>query len=278
MFIDDASGRITAHFSPTETAFAYMAALRQYIGRYGLPRALYHDRDSVFTINTSDKLNQREPYTQFGRILDKLGIESINAYSPQAKGRVERANKTLQDRLVKFLRKQGIASIDQANACLPEFIDSYNRRFSLAVEHDAHHDAAHWTKQRLDRLFTKQYTRTADMNLGLQYEGQWYQITSPGGGHHIKGQRVKVVVYESGKIELWFGGKRLKYRTLERRPTVKKANHKTINHTVDQIVKTPYKPGPDHPWRRYPIKQAKPNMPEAIHGQAPGQIPPHSGL
>ena len=133
VFIDDASGRITARFSPTETAFAYMAALRQYIKRYGLPRALYHDRNSVFTINTSDKLNQREQHTQFGRILNDLGIESINAYSPQAKGRVERANQTLQDRLVKFLRKKGIASINEANACLPELIDSYNRRFSLSV-------------------------------------------------------------------------------------------------------------------------------------------------
>ena len=98
VFIDDAGGHITAHFAAAETSFAYMECLRKYIDSHALPAALYHDRRRIFSVSASVKSYQRAEYTQFGRVMHRLGIASIPAYSPQAKGRAQRANAALQDR------------------------------------------------------------------------------------------------------------------------------------------------------------------------------------
>lgn len=118
VFIDDATGRLmNLRFSETESAFDYMVATREYIEHHGKPTALYSDRHAVFHVSKRDAQSDR--LTQFGRVLNGLNIELIFASSSQAKGRVELANKTLQDRLVKEMRLQGIDTIEQANAWLP---------------------------------------------------------------------------------------------------------------------------------------------------------------
>jgi len=114
VYIDDATGKLMAlHFTPTETTQAYMEALDDYLKQYGRPVALYADKHSIFRVNMK---NCEAELTQFARACKTLDIELIHANTPQAKGRVERANKTLQDRLVKELRLQGINDIDSANA------------------------------------------------------------------------------------------------------------------------------------------------------------------
>lgn len=131
MFIDDATGRPTQwYFAPSETTAAYREVLRRLLALYGRPVALYSDRHSIFRINREDPANG-QTQTQFGRALAGLEIEAIHAHTPQAKGRVERTNQTLQDRLVKELRLRGIRDIDSANAFLPEFIADYDRRFAV---------------------------------------------------------------------------------------------------------------------------------------------------
>ncbi|WP_299657351.1 ISNCY family transposase, partial [uncultured Jannaschia sp.] len=130
VFVDDATSRLMElRFVPSETTFAYFAALESYLAAHGRPVAFYSDKHTVF------RVGRRAPktghgITQFGRALEELGIEIICADSSQAKGRVERANRTLQDRLVKELRLEGISDMVAGNAFLPGFVERYNDRFA----------------------------------------------------------------------------------------------------------------------------------------------------
>src|SRR3954466_5667874 len=128
--VDDATSRLMhLRFVPSESAFAYMAATRAYIETHGKPVAFYSDRHGIFRVNHPDAAGG-DGVTQFGRALHELTIAIICANSPQAKGRVERAHKTLQDRLGKELRLAGIGTIEAANAFLPAFVADYNARFA----------------------------------------------------------------------------------------------------------------------------------------------------
>lgn len=130
VFIDDATSALMAlRFVPAETTRAYMETLRGYLNDHGVPLALYSDRHSIFRVNNPEREGE---LTQFTRAIKTLGIEPIHANSPQAKGRVERANQTLQDRLVKEMRLQNISDIETANAWLPTFIEAYNNRFATS--------------------------------------------------------------------------------------------------------------------------------------------------
>jgi len=139
VFIDDASSRLLGlRFVPAETTWAYFDVARESIQRYGKPLAYYSDKHGIFRINTpSEKETQ---LSQFGRALNEIDIELICANSPQAKGRVERANRTLQDRLLKELRLQNISDMSAANAFLPAFIEAFNERFAVDPysQEDAH--------------------------------------------------------------------------------------------------------------------------------------------
>jgi transposase len=252
VFIDDASGHIMAHFSPTETGFAYMACIEKYIKRYGIPKAFYHDRASVFTVTESIDRYQRVAHTQLGRVFTELGIESIKAYSPQAKGRVERANGTLQDRLVKQLRLKGINTIDQGNVYLTEFIEHYNQKFGIDISGDVHRDCQDWSDEKLKHLMTYQETRRIDNALCLQYKNTYYQIQSKGGGHHLKGKRVKVITYPNGTIKLYFGNHYLQYKTYTREGIQKIANEKDLNEIMDKMTysRKLYRPDLSHPWKQ----------------------------
>ena len=134
VLIDDATSEVFAWFSEGETTIAAMEAFRGYVERYGLPRALYVDRDSIYRCDRestiAENLAGKEPTTQFGRAMEELDVGVIMAHSPQAKGRVERVNGTLQDRLVKALRRAKISDLAPANRFLQEkFLPAFNRRF-----------------------------------------------------------------------------------------------------------------------------------------------------
>jgi len=128
VYIDDATGKLMElHFAPSESMNSYFISAKQYINKHGKPLAFYSDKSSVFRVNRESSKDQ--VMTQFCRGLYELNITLIYANSPQAKGRVERANKTLQDRLVKELRIRGISDIESANNFMPEFIQDFNQRF-----------------------------------------------------------------------------------------------------------------------------------------------------
>ena len=122
VYVDDASGQLMElFFAPEETTISYFTATRNYLSRYGLPKAFYSDKNSIFRVNIKGALSGTG-MTQFGRAMHQLGVEVICANTPQAKGRVERMNLTLQDRLVKELRLNNISDIQTANAFVSSFI------------------------------------------------------------------------------------------------------------------------------------------------------------
>ncbi len=191
-FIDDATSRLMyLRFVTAETTQAYMQALGVYLSRYGRPVALYSDRHSIFRVNQGRKEGQ---VTQFTRAVKTLDIEPVHANTPQAKGRVERANQTLQDRLVKELRLAGVDDMEEANAFLPAFMADYNRRFAVAPkgEEDAHRAMLH-DAEELDLILRRQETRKLSKNLTFQYLNREYQITGQGKGYRLRGASVTVL-------------------------------------------------------------------------------------
>jgi transposase len=256
VFIDDATGRLVQlWFAPSETTAVYMRVLRRHLERYGRPAALYSDRHSIFRINQVEPANGATT-TQFGRALEGLEIEAIHARTPQAKGRVERANQTLQDRLVKELRLRRISDLEGANAYLPVFLDDFNQRFAVAPSsgEDAHRPLLH-SPRALDLLLSEQEERTLSKNLTVQYRNVAYQIRHDGPGYHLRGAKVTVCALADGEIALLREGRELPYTTYrkgERPPQVE--DEKTLNERVDAALAKqspkPSKPAADHPWRK----------------------------
>ena len=150
VFIDDATSRLMElRFVPSESTFAYFEALKSYLQRHGRPVAFYSDKHSIFRVSKEDAASG-DGMTQFGRALSELNIEILCANTSQAKGRVERAHHTLQDRLVKELRLAGISTIEAANAFLPAFVQTYNGRFAKppARDRDLHRSIAGMQRSR----------------------------------------------------------------------------------------------------------------------------------
>ena len=131
VYIDDATGKlIECQFVKSESTFTYFDSTRRYIEKHGKPVAFYSDKHSVFRTNKKDALGG-DGVTQFGRALGDLNIDIICANTPQAKGRVERVNRTLQDRLIKEMRLMNISDAEQGNKFLPEFMAKFNKKFGI---------------------------------------------------------------------------------------------------------------------------------------------------
>jgi hypothetical protein len=245
-----------------ETTETYMDALRRYLAQYGRMVAVYPDQDSIFKVNRKELLTAPD-LTQFGRILETLDIELICALSPEAKGRVERSFKTLQDRLVKELRLQGISTIDEANEFLESYRLAHNQRFAVAPldTHDAHRQVRH-SEAELDLIFTFQEPRTLSKCLSLQYRNTTYQIIPKGPGLTLRKARVIVCEDPQHKVTILYKGKALPYAIIRKPSRLSlTAGTKTINQQVDNALKkqkknSAPKPAPDHPWRHMPIGNA----------------------
>src|SRR6266403_850011 len=157
---------MVVHFTGSESTFAYFEATRAYIERYGKPLAFDSDKASIFRVNRAEAVSG-PGHTQFGRALYELNIDGICANTAAAKGRVERAHLTLQDRLVKELRLEDICTIAAANAFMPRFIETYNRRFAKAPRegYDAHRAVR--ADEDLDLIFCWRELRKVTQNLTL---------------------------------------------------------------------------------------------------------------
>lgn len=258
--IDDATSRICSlHFEPTETTAGYFKLMRKYIINYGIPLATYNDRHGIFRINLPTAGEYTE--TQFGRAARQLGIEVICAYSAEAKGRVERANKTLQDRLVKEMRLLGISDIETANAYLPTFIEDHNRRFAvepLSSENAHHKDLP--TDEEMNLIFSYQDDRTISKNLEVSYENMIYQIKTNTKGYRLRHSIVTVCKDLNDVITLVCRGKILDYTCHKRaKRNADIVDSKQLCAKLDSIAhKTKkYTPPANHPWRHFIINPIK---------------------
>jgi len=177
LFIDDATSEIlAAEFVEHESYWTYSRLCKRYFRQYGLPEAFYADRFSVFRVNLTNVITT-DAQTMFERAIKELGIELICAFSPQAKGRVECANQTLQDRLVKEMRLAGINDYQSANAFLAGYIQIYNAMFAVqpASPVDSHEPLR--PENNLDLIFTKRETQKLSKDLQFQ-SGQCYTYNS----------------------------------------------------------------------------------------------------
>ncbi len=267
VFIDDATGRLSELlFTEAETTFSYFEATEQYLKQWGKPLALYSDKLSVFRVNLPNDLSGTGT-TQFTRAMKQLDIDVLHANTPQAKGRVERVNQTLQDRLVKEMRLRGLSSWAAGNAYLPEFIADFNARFAVVPRDavDAHRPLlAH---DNLERILTVQERRTLSKNLTLSYQNVVYQIQTARPSYALRHAQVVVGEDRFGAITIAYKGKPLTY-TVYREQAKQGAvtSGKQLNAAVDRLTSSRtkkrkiYVPPPDHPWRHAPIShKSKPS-------------------
>ncbi len=249
VFIDDATGRLgELWFVPVETYFAYCEASRQYFERYGKPVAFYTDKHGIFRVNQPCPLGLSSGLTQFERAMQELDIQILCANTPQAKGRIERANQTLQDRLVKEMRLRDISSIQAANEYMPEFREDFNRRFAVVPRstHDAHRTLL--KKENLDLILTHQETRTLSKNLTVQYHKVIYQIQTQRPTYALSKAKVTVCENAQGEVSILYNGRSLSYTVYH-----KQERHAEVvsSKSLDHKLKTPIRPADDHPWRKY---------------------------
>jgi hypothetical protein len=216
VYVDDATSRLmVVVFTGTESTFAYFEATRQYLQRYGKPLAFYSDKASIFRVNLKSATGG-DGHTQFGRALYELNIDGICANTPAAKGRVERAHQTLQDRLVKELRLRGISTIDAANAFMPTFLADYNGRFGKSPRdpHDAHRSIR--TDEDLDSIFAWRELRKVTQNLTLHYERKLYLLADTPENRRLIGKFIDVFQFPDGRIEIRVAGTALPYSTYDK--------------------------------------------------------------
>lgn len=272
--VDDATGEVPfAEFFEAETTWAYLRVLGQTIRRRGVPGAIYSDRDSVFVVNNPREREEarwrgKKAQTQFGRALSELGIRWIPAYSPQAKGRIERLWGTFQDRLFNELRVEGIRSIPEANEYLQQkFLPRFNRQFRQrpAEPESAYRPAP--ASRVLEGILCLKESRSLARDYTFSYRRKLWQVRPTAGVIVLAGRRIEVRETRRGNLEAWLNDRRLNLREApptpprlsaaasgqgRRRPVVRRLA------TAGLTLRGPRSPahgsnGGAHPWRKLGI-------------------------
>jgi Helix-turn-helix domain len=247
---DDATGRWWAQFFEEETTRASYDVFEGWVRRHGLPRSLYGDRDSLYrcegVASVAEQLAGQEPQTQFGRAMEALDVELILAHSPQAKGRVERMNGVLQDRLVKALRLAGISDPENANRFLAEaFLPAFNRKFNVVAASLA--DVPRGVPRELDEVLSWEDERVVQRDWPVAHGGRWYQLDPRPEALSLVRRKVIVRTLRDGQVQLEYRGTKLRWRELPARPV--RAQPKVV--AVKPTAEKP--PAANHPWRRLDV-------------------------
>ena len=250
--IDDATSKVPyAHFQDHEDSKGYFRLLREITRRYGIPLALYHDKHSIFEMagdklpSIEEQLAGKKPQTQFERLMEELGITSIAANSPQAKGRVERLWNTFQDRLASELRLEGAKNIEEANRVLAVFLPRFNRKFGVKAAEPGIAYRKVGTGFRAEEYFCYKHWRTVGGDNVVRFNNQRLQILpSPDRSSYA---HCKVAVHESlnGNLAVYYQGKRLITKPAPWEP----AGLRETVATVSLSGKVYTKPALNHPWR-----------------------------
>jgi hypothetical protein len=217
VLIDDATGKLMRlRFVRSESAFSYFEALELYLKDHGAPIAFYSDKHSVFRVAKKDAKGG-QGMTQFGRALCELNIEILCANSSQAKGRVERMNRTLQDRLIKELRLAGISGMDEGKAFLPQFMARYNQRFAIApTRSDNLHRPVNLALDRLRDILCKREQRYVGAQLTSSFERQRNMLEETEVTRGLVGRYVETYAFADGRLEVRWKGHSLSYRVFDK--------------------------------------------------------------
>jgi len=250
VMVDDATNRTGAWFAEQETTHASYDTFEGWVRRHGLMQSVYVDRDSIYRCEglptVAEQLAGREPQTQFGRAMEQLGVELILAHSAQAKGRVERRNGLLQDRLVKELRLQGISDLVRANQFLEEeFLPDLNRRFTVAPASAA--DVHGAVPRHLEEVLGWEEERVVQRDWTVAWDGRWYQLGPEEAHRNLVGRKIIVRRLRDGREQLLKGREKLRWRQLPARPQrAQPGPHQVGRPRLQQ-------PTPKHPWRRFGV-------------------------
>jgi len=261
VMVDDATNRLGAQFFEAETTRASYDVFEGWIRQHRLPQSLYVDRDSIYRCeglgSIAEQMAGKAPQTQFGRAMEQLGVELILAHSPQAKGRVERMNGVLQDRLVKALRLAGIKDLPSANEFLRRtYLPEHNRKFQKAPASAA--DAHRGVPRRLNEVLSWEVERVVQRDWTVQSEGRRYQLDRRHEALSLAGRKVIVRRLRDGTVQLERRGVKLKWRVVAagarprpaapaRQPAPKREPKAAAANGSGG------KPAADHPWRRQRI-------------------------
>jgi transposase len=247
VMVDDATNRIRVRFFEEETTRASYDVLEVWVRQHGLPGALYVDRDSIYRCeglaSVADQLAGRQRQTQFGRAMEQMGVQLILANSPQAKGRVERMNGVLQDRLVKALRLAKIDDLEGANAFLEQTYEAeFNRRFARVAASPL--DAHRGVPRNLNEVLSWEEQRVVQRDWTVVCEGNWYQLDRQHETLSLVGRKVVVRTLRDGQVQLAYRGGKLKWKQLPAQP------QRVEPPKSCQAVRVIKPPGQNHPWRR----------------------------
>jgi transposase len=264
-YIDDATSEVLgASFRAEEDAAGYFLGLQAICRVRGIPAAVYVDQHTIFQSpakpTLEQQLNNEQPKSQFGRLADELGIEVIYARSPQAKGRVERLWGTLQDRLVKALRKAGASNLAKANQVLQDFLPKYNQRFQVAPAESGSAFRPWPQAYRPEDFFCFKHSRIVTNDNTLPFDGHRLQIPPGPGGRSYAKAKVEVRQHLDGRLEVCYQDQRLAtFEPADQRPVRiekftpaagQEAPKKQPEPRKKSVVRQPYKPPADHPWRK----------------------------
>ena len=251
VMIDDATGQLGALlFVPHESFFGYGAAMRLYLAAHGRPGTLYSDKHGIFHVNIPSA-GLENNLTQFGRAMQDLEIQIICANTAQAKGRVERVNETLQDRLPKELRLRNISNPADGNAFLPEFIGDFNSRFPVPPRSTFNFHRPLSPTSNLERIFSWQESRILSNNLTLQYKNVVFQIQTKRPAYSLRKTPVKVCENSQGVISLFHKDQPLLYTIFNRQERqsqvvpAKSISIELLNQSHASV------PSSSHPWHTY---------------------------
>ena len=218
---DDATSRVlAARFQLAyEDTLGYMRVLREVVDEYGIPLSLYRDQHGTFQRNdphwtSAEQLAGRQRPTQLGRLLEELGIESMRALSPQAKGRIERLWKTFQDRLRSELRLAGARTLPQANEVLQRFIREYNQRFSVEAKQAGSLFRKVDRRLNLERIFSLKYERTVGRDHVITWGSRIIQLPPVKNGCGYAGQKVELSHQLNGELHVWLGDRHLSQQSI----------------------------------------------------------------
>ncbi|MFH0930847.1 MAG: ISNCY family transposase [Candidatus Zixiibacteriota bacterium] len=242
-YIDDATNNVFTRFYDYEGTIPAMDSFKRYVRKYGLPLSIYLDRHTTYKstkkLTEWEEFEKIEPLSQFERAVNELGVKVIHAYSPQAKGRIERLFGILQDRLIKEMRLRGIKTKESANEFLKEYLPKFNRRFRVcpANETDVHVRVPKYFN--LDKYLCIKTERTVRNDNTITHNGKLYQIEKV-----VKTKKVIVEERLNGSLHIMGKGVSLKYREIAEKPV-------KIEQATDlRRFHRPPKPAENHPWRR----------------------------
>lgn len=249
VIIDDATSRMVARFHEVESTAASMDVFAAWVARYGLPVEVYPDRHSIYRTDreatAEEALAGKDPQTQFGRALESLGVGLRLAGSPQAKGRVERMNGTLQDRLVKELRLRGIATLQAANELLAsEWFEELSQRFSKEPAKPANLHRAAPSVEQLHTVLATWDSRKVGRDAVVRWSNRWFQLERSPGIGKLAGRNATMVSRGEEVIAIMIGDTKVDFRELAEAPK------KEATPTGPTGVNRTSKPANDHPWRK----------------------------